>query len=81
MSKTSDNTNSIPQSDEYSLQSFLADAPPNPEITEAEPPDHPVVSGDDMFDLWREQMADDEWIRYMTELEYNRFCCAAEGGY
>lgn len=59
--------------DEHWLQSFLADAPINDPITEAEL--------DDMFDQWREQMADDEWIRYMTEYEYNQFCCVTEGGY
>ncbi len=73
MSKTSDNKQSVAQSDEKWLQSFLADAPLTPEITEAEL--------DDMFDIWREQMADEQWIEYMTEYEYNRFCCTTEGGY
>ena len=36
---------------------------------------------DDLFDQQREQMADDDWIRYMTEYEYNRFCYITEGGY
>ncbi len=60
---------SIAQRNEDWLEEFLADAP----ITEAEL--------DDIFDLHREQLADEDWIQYMPEYEYNRFCCACEGGF